>query len=671
MDAVTLLYRTKAARKADWKRKAMALRTALTIVGDIDPAVTEHEFLHRSASVIDTVFGGGGYDSYITTALAALSWFEPDLDVQLAALLNAAALQMNFQTRTFLDGAQAVVYYGDERYFPIAMLHGNTTLGLYVGETQKETVLPAWANKSPTLELNPGQLHYVTPELVPIYQNANGGSHTSAVMIVHPKGSEGGFSVPAKFEYIAETVGVATVYCIAGSAEMIAAAAVQLEARYPHLRIDLKLYALREQRGLEYRAILMFAGLPALPEIVLEPGISKSLTFGTELLELPGELESLSYGENSIAGVRNVRGVGPDANLGNGIWERTSVKSPFYLASSAPLPLEARERLSDEFDIFHSVLAVREGMLIPSQDPSHATFLAARANGEIIKGYGSDAGATPFPAAATADDAGVLRYQLRRPHLRRVRGSAMPLMFTPMLHKWHSHFMIQCLPRVRIARDLGEDMAILIPHDLRRKQVEMLHLLGIDESRLVRMKPNEVVQADRLYVPLPWRLGFTPYNTAVYDEIAGQVETALISTPKRILISRESRKTWRNLINYDTIRQMLVQEFGFEEISPEKLTLAEEVAVYANADIVVGAEGAGMYGAVFSGKKTKYITICDEDYVMPMLSNIAVVRGFDVGYVFGESMRADGDVERRLPYGHADFVVDGDLLRRAIEFAIA
>lgn len=671
MDAVTLLYRTKAAQKADLKRKTMALRTALAIVGEIDPTVSEHEFLHRSASVIGTVFGGGGYDSYVTTALSALSWFEPDLDVQLAALLNAAALQMNFQTRTFLDGAQAVIYYGDERYFPIAMLHGNATLGLYVGDAQKETVLPLWANKSPTLELNPGQVHYVTPELVPVYQTANGGSHTSAVMIVHPNGADGEFSVPAKFDYIADTVGVATIYCIAGSAEMIAAAAVQLEAQYPDVRTDLKLYALREQRGLEYRAILMFTGLPGLPDIVLEPGISKSLTLGAGLVEQPGEMESLSYGENSISGIRNVHGVGPDASLGNGIWERTSVKSPFYLASSAPLPLEARERLSDEFDIFHSVLRVCDGMLIPSQDPGHATFLAARANGEIIKGYGSDADATPLAAAATVDDAGVRRYQLHRPRLRRVRGSAMPLMFTPMLHKWHSHFMIQCLPRVRIARDLGEDMAILIPHDLRRKQVEMLQLLGIGESQLVRMQPNELIQADRLYVPLPWRLGFTAYNTAVYDEIAGQIETALISTPKRILISRESRKTWRNLINYDTIRQMLVQDFGFEEISPEKLTLAEEVAVYANADIVVGAEGAGMYGAVFSGKRTKYITICDEDYVMPMLSNIAVVRGFEVGYVFGESMRSDGDLDRRLPYGHADFVVDVELLRRAVEFAIA
>ncbi|KAJ8137361.1 hypothetical protein OY671_009426 [Metschnikowia pulcherrima] len=116
---------------------------------------------------------------------------------------------------------------------------------------------------------------------------------------------------------------------------------------------------------------------------------------------------------------------------------------------------------------------------------------------------------------------------------------------------------------------------------------------------------------------------------------------------------------------------MLVEDFGFEVISPEKSSSSEEIAAYANAEVVVGAEGAGLYGAVFSGPKTKYITVCDEDYVMPILGSSAAIRGFDIGYVFGESFRSDRDVERRLTFDHADFIIDVDRLSQAVRHAIS
>ena len=77
-----------------------------------------------------------------------------------------------------------------------------------------------------------------------------------------------------------------------------------------------------------------------------------------------------------------------------------------------------------------------------------------------------------------------------------------------------------------------------------------------------------------------------------------------------------------------------------------------------------------MYGAVFSNSRAKYITMCDEDYVMPILGSIAAIHEFEVGYVFGESLRSDRDVSRRLNFGHSDFMIDvgrlGDAVTRAL-----
>lgn len=670
MDVTTLLYRHRNTRPNEYNRKRMALRTAYSIVRTIDSGVSTDEFLRRSIDTIGRVFGGTAQDSYLTTIMSVVKTFQPDVDVYLAGVINAIVLQMNFQTRIFLDGNQSIIFDGDRDYFPLAMLHGNLTLGICTASEAGAVSMPIWANVSPSLEINPDRLHVLPPEQVRVYQAASGCKHTGALLITNPDVNGGAFSIAERYSYLKETVSAETIYCVAGSAEMVLKLAAELQQAYPDLRVNVKAYANRRGRALEYRAILVFSGIDQIPEVAVQPGVARACTFGHNLANNDGYLTSISYGEGSIAGRNNHDGGLARPEMANGVWEKAPVRRPFLLSSSAPLPMEARERVSDELEVFHSVLAIRDGILIPSQDSSHATFLYATGDGKVISDYGSDPAGTPLYEAAQVGGDGIRRGYIRSSKLRRVRGAVMPLMFTPLLHKWHSHFMIQCLPRTRIVRDLAEEVSILLPYDLRRKQLEMLELLGFGNERIVKMEPGELIQAETLYYPWPWRLAFTEYSAAVYDEIASKVEVSHISTPKRILISRESRKSWRNLINYDAVRQMLVEDYGFEVVAPEKLTLAEEIATYANAEIVVGAEGAGMYGAVFSNKTTKYITICDEDYVMPILGSLAAVRDFEIGYVFGESLRSDRDVGRRLLYGHADFVIDIDKLGQAVRLAL-
>ncbi|MCF8467933.1 MAG: glycosyltransferase family 61 protein [Sneathiella sp.] len=667
MDARTLLYRCRSADEEDLPRKKIALRTAHAIAQAIDPSITASAFMDRAANVVKRVYGGSAQDSYITTTMSLVSNFSENIDVYLAAVINALVVQLNFQTRIFLDGNQFALFDGQDEYFALAMLHGNVTMGIHLTPEARQVTLPRWANISPALEINADRMHHLPPDLVPIYQKANGCRSVGTVLVVNPSVDSGEFSLAERYSFLQGSVTQDTTFCVAGPAEMVFHAAADLQRMHPQAQLNLKAYRALFGRAEEYRAIMLFSGLDAVPEIVVRPGLSRPCEFDLKLVDLDENLTSVSYGNDTIAGRRNSEADGP----ARGVWEKAAVKAPFHLSSSAPLPAEARERISSEFEIFHSSLAIRDGILIPSQDAHHCTFLYATGEGRVLNDYGSDPSVTPIYTEGWLDEQGVRHGILHGRTLKRVRGPAMPLMFTPLLHKWHSHFMIQCLPRIRIVRDLGLDMTILLPDDMRKKQLEMLERLGFGPSKIVMMAPDELVQADMLYYPWPWRLGFTTYTSKVYDEIAAGIETSHIISPKRILISRESRKSWRNLINYDSVRHMLVEDFGFEVISPEKLSLSEEIAAYANAEVVVGAEGAGLYGAVFSGPKTKYITVCDEDYVMPILGSLAAIRGFDIGYVFGESFRSDRDVERRLPFGHADFIIDVDRLSQAVRHAIS
>lgn len=666
MDATTLFYRSRRSTRPEAAAKLKAVDAAYEVVKSFDPKVQLSDFRRSSADLITRKLGGDALDSYLTSTMPVIRHLSADVDIYLASVLNTITIQMNFQTRIFLDGPPSILFDGNLNYFGIAMMHGNMTQGLFLGDAPGFAA-PKWANIGPSFELNMERVHVVENARAALYLDAHGCRRIGAIMIVDPHVDQQEYAIASQFAHLAERLTQNTLYCIAASADAIMAAADDLLARHPKAKFDIKLYEHRSGKAYAKRGILIFSGVDGAPDLTLKSATPIPISFGSTVASHPrNDVDFISYASGFAEGL-----VDSANGKDKGIWEKSSVRRPFLLSSSAPLPAEAQERIAENFDVLHSMLAIDNGYLIQSADSSHAQFMHAASDGAIYHDYLDNPNVTPLYQNSIADVDGVRRTTLTPERILHVDGPAMPLMFTPTLHSWHSHFMIQCLPRVRIAHDLGEDITFLVPHDLRRKQLEMLELLGIGRDRLAFMRRDDVVQADRLYVPCPWRLVFTKYSLGVYDVIASKLSTQSIATPKRVLISRESRKSWRNMINYEAVRDRLVNDYGFEVIAPERMTLAEEVATFANAEIIVGAEGAGMYGGVFSGSGTKFITLCDEDYVMPILGTIASIRGFDIGYVFGESFRADIDVERRLLQGHADFVLDVARVEEAIKRTIA
>ena len=355
-----------------------------------------------------------------------------------------------------------------------------------------------------------------------------------------------------------------------------------------------------------------------------------------------------------------------------GAVETVRIKRPVALVATAPLPEEARRHISKDQLFPHVAFSFRNGAVAASMDPYHATYLHFDGKGRLLDDVGefSNLVNTPIYRQSVKDSLGVRRGQFTAKRQVHVTGAAMPLAFTPTMHLFHSHFLLQCLPRILILRDLGINAVVLVAADLRRKQRQMLNLAGIPDHRIVPIPADTLVSADHLIVPQPWPLVFSPYTLGLYDELSETTPFPAHRT-RRVVISREQRTSWRNLHTYQAVQDMLVDRYGFEVIRPELLSLDEEIQVYKTAEIVIGAEGAGLYSAVFAGPGQTYLAIGDEDYIMPILGSAATGRGFDVGYVFGESYRADSDVERRLPAGHADFVVDPAAVALLVDQVIA
>jgi len=119
---------------------------------------------------------------------------------------------------------------------------------------------------------------------------------------------------------------------------------------------------------------------------------------------------------------------------------------------------------------------------------------------------------------------------------------------------------------------------------------------------------------------------------------------------KKIFIRRNSEI--RNISNAEDVETLLVAE-GFIVIEPENLSFIEQVNIFSNCEVVVGATGAAFGNLLFCDSKAKII-ILTSDYknmIYGYWQNMAHAVGNTVSYVIGESV----DVQSHL---HSNFQIN-------------
>jgi hypothetical protein len=637
------------------KRKVDALKFAHGKLTEVEPELTlDHFISHTPRAIIGQFFGAPGEDFYLTTLLSTVARDRPRFDPVAAAVLNRIVLQLNFQTRFLGSRGQpeSFVLDGGEDLFAPAMANANVVLGICTGEDPNKGLLPEWAKCSHVEFLQHTSLWRSMDQASPVMQALGRGRIGCLALILPLPGAGPNIETSKRYSDLEKGFSDDSFFVLSAPVETALSAMTMIEEAEPEAHIISRVYV--TDAG-EHRAVVIASGLAAIPALNLENSVEM-------LCELSSSQPRIAAGELGYANLTYADG-----------HEMVKIKPPIAILASTPLPEEARRRVSADQLFPHLAYSFRNGAIAPSTDAHHSTYVHFDGNGRIIDdvGEGPNLVNTPMVRESVVDRDGVRRALFKAERRLKVSGAAMPLAFTPSLVNYHSHFLIQCFPRILILRDLGIDASILVPPNLRRKQREMLHMAGIADERIVVIPENALVQADELIVPYCWPLVFSPYTLRIYDEMASKVPRESSRPRRRLLISREQRTTWRNMLTYDAVRQMLVDRYNFEVIRPELLSLEEEILTYGDAEIMIGAEGAGLYSAVYAGPGQTFMAIGDEDYIMPTLGSAANVRGFDVAYAFGESFRADSDVERRLAQGHSDFVIDPELVASLIERVLA
>lgn len=192
------------------------------------------------------------------------------------------------------------------------------------------------------------------------------------------------------------------------------------------------------------------------------------------------------------------------------------------------------------------------------------------------------------------------------------------------LTKYYFHWIQDILGRLALLEMHGVEYDYLyVPCD-KKYMKETLELWGINPDKIIAPDNSKFcIQGDELIVPSLvtnknqnslHHIGFHT-NPITMNYVAQKLLKAAklknIDTKKfskKIFISRNDHGNKRKILNEDKVFALLKKK-GFVCYELSKMSVAEQIMLFANADIVVGEHGAGLTNCLFCKPKTKIIEI--------------------------------------------------------------
>lgn len=225
----------------------------------------------------------------------------------------------------------------------------------------------------------------------------------------------------------------------------------------------------------------------------------------------------------------------------------------------------------------------------------------------------------------------VLRQGTPKP-LKYYEGTVLSLLSGGGGNSNYYHWLYDVLPRIYLCEELvGLDNIdyFLVPENSFSFQKSTLEALGIDREKLISSKDVQHLGCKRLIatnhpnsthfdVPkwvVQWlRRKFLPLAETVDFEFRSKLSSY-------VYISRGDTPNKRNILNEKEVISFLKQK-GFTSYKLADLSLPEQICLFSNAKVIVGAHGAGLSNLAFSSPATRVVEIFSNLY-SPSFGGIA------------------------------------------------
>jgi capsular polysaccharide biosynthesis protein len=196
---------------------------------------------------------------------------------------------------------------------------------------------------------------------------------------------------------------------------------------------------------------------------------------------------------------------------------------------------------------------------------------------------------------------------------------------------------------------------------------ESLHMLGIPLDKLIFVDSSTHIQAQSLVVPsLPGSTGNPPLWVCDFLRESFLKHKANIEPITKLYISR-SKASYRKVKNEGDLLKCL-SSFGFTTVWLEDHDFATQIALLANAKVIVAPHGAGLSNLMWCNSGTKIIEIFSPNYVNLCFWTIANQIGLDYFYLIDNGKNLPNDFSSYLDSD--DIIVPIEELSRFLEMLL-
>lgn len=240
----------------------------------------------------------------------------------------------------------------------------------------------------------------------------------------------------------------------------------------------------------------------------------------------------------------------------------------------------------------------------------------------------------------------------------------------------YAHWLSEVLPRIAAfcSNARFKDIPIIVNSDLHANILSSLHLIAGNRT-IYGLRLGHSVAIEKLhlvsvagYVPFGYRKKGCSHHGRFNAEALRGMKTTILQKincsdepfPKRIFLRRSSNA--RQLSNTSQIETYL-DGLGFTAIEPEKLSFQQQVLLFNNADVVIGATGAALANCIFckSGAKVCILMGQHQNMIYGYWANMLSPLDIKTYLVLGGKIP-------HSPFGiHGNFSVAEDDLKKIIE----
>jgi capsular polysaccharide biosynthesis protein len=211
-----------------------------------------------------------------------------------------------------------------------------------------------------------------------------------------------------------------------------------------------------------------------------------------------------------------------------------------------------------------------------------------------------------------------------------------------------AHWLMDSLPKLALIEALDEQLKkqfmFIIPDKLPQQMIDSLELLGIPSSQMIPLQ-EEGITVEKLILchvaqhpGRPKKRHLLWVRNSLLARVIGTSHPT--SSSRRIFLSRSKYSPRRSLVNENEILPIL-EKYDFTITYPETLSLAEQIRIFSEAEVVLGPHGAAFYSQIFCPSGTSIIEIYNKEYWFHSSRIVANFMGHTHWHVFGENMGDD------------------------------